>query len=216
MKSILVIGIGRFGLHISKKFAELGNDVLAIDTSESRIHEILPHVLNAQIGDCTQEEVINSLGVRNFDVCIVAISNLGISLEVTYLLKEYGAPFVLSRANSEMHAKILLRAGADEITYPEKQMAERIAVKHTANNLFDFFEISPEYSISELSTPADWYGKTVQSINVRTKHHINILAYKTAQGTVDAVGADYVFNANEHLFVFGKSEDIIKFANKVL
>ena len=216
MKSVLVIGIGRFGLHTSQKFAELGNDVMAIDTDEERIREILPHVLNAQIGDCTQEEVINSLGVRNFDVCVVAITDLGTSLEITYLLKEYGAPFILSRANSEMHAKILLRAGADEITYPEKQMAERIAVKHTANNLFDFFEISPEYSMSELSTPADWIGKTVEAVNVRTKHHINILAYKTNNGAVNTVGADYTFNENEHLFVFGKSEDIIKFANKVL
>ncbi len=132
MKSILVIGLGRFGRHIAMKFTELYNEVLAIDISEERANDTLTYISNVQIGDCTKKEVLQALGVSNFDICVVAISsNLSTSLEITYLLKELGAPYILSRISREMHGKFLLSMGADEIIYPEKQMANRIAIKHS-------------------------------------------------------------------------------------
>lgn len=215
MKSILVIGLGRFGRHISVKFAELGNQVLAVDVSEERINEVLPHVSNAQIGDCTKEDVVSALGVRNFDICVVAISELAASLEITYLLKQNGAPFVLSRASRETHAKFLLGNGADEIVYPEKQMAERMAAKHTAQKVFDYIEITPEYSISEILVPHEWTGKTVEHIAVRTKYHVNILATKLNDSYTASIKPTHVFEADEHLMVFGKKSDIIKMSSRL-
>lgn len=214
MKSILVIGIGRFGLHIAKKFTELGNEVLAVDVSEEQVHDILPFVTNAQIGDCTKEDVLETLGVRNFDICVVSLSDLGDSLEMTYLLKEMGAPFVLARASHEMHAKLLLRSGADEIVYPEKQMAERIAVKHTANKLFDYIEITSQFSVSEISVPRGWVNKKLEDVPVRFKYNINILAYKKNNTMMGVMDPSHVFSDDEHLIVFGTKEDLIKFSSK--
>ena len=130
MKSILLIGLGRFGRHMAKKFQDLNNEVLAIDINETRVNEALPYVTNAQIGDATSDAFIESLGVSNFDICVVAIGdNFQSSLEATALLKEYGATFVAARASREVHAKFLLRNGADEVLYPEMQMATWAAVK---------------------------------------------------------------------------------------
>lgn len=215
MKSVLVIGIGRFGLHISKKFAELGGEVLAVDTSEECIHDVLPFVSNAQVGDCTKEDVLEALGVRNFDICVVSLSDLGASLETTYLLKELGAPFVLARASHEMHEKLLLRSGADEIVYPEKQMAERLAVKHTASKLFDYIEITSVHSVSEIHVPQEWIGKNLEELDVRKTYKINVLAYKVNNNSMGFIDSSHRFTADEHLIVFGTKEDIIKLSSKL-
>ena len=215
MKSVLVVGIGRFGFHIAKKFAELGNQVLAVDISEERVNEILPHVLNAQIGDCTKEEVLEALGVSNFDVCVVALSELGTALEITYYLKELGAPFVLSRANSESQAKFLLRSGADEVVYPEMQTALRMAVKHSAHRLFDYIEVTAGYSVSEVPVPKAWVGQTIDHVAVRTKYHVNILATKGGGSWQVQIKPTHVFGTDEHLLVFGQKEDIIKLSDRL-
>ena len=139
MKSILLIGLGRFGRHMAIKFQELKHEVLAIDSNEERVNAILPYVTNAQIGDSTNPQFIGSLGVRNFDLCVVAIGDsFQSSLETTALLKEYGAPFVLSRATRDVHAKFLLRNGADEIVYPEKQMAVWTAIRYSSDHILDY------------------------------------------------------------------------------
>lgn len=215
MKSVLVIGIGRFGLHISKKFAELGCEVLAVDISEERIQDVLPFVLNAQIGDCTKENVLEALGVSNFDICVVSLSDLGDSLETTYRLKELGATFVLARASHEMHEKLLLRSGADEIVYAEKQMAERLAVKHTANKLVDYIEITSVHSVSEIQVPKDWIGKNLKDLDVRKTHKINILAYIEDNNSMGFIDPSHKFSADEHLIVFGTKEDILKLSSKL-
>ena len=124
MKTVLLIGLGRFGRHMAQKLKELHHDVLAVDHNEQRVNNILPFVTNAVIGDSTDEQFISSLGVRNFDVCIVAIGDdFQSSLETTALLKDHGAKFVVARASREVHAKFLLRNGADDVVYPEMQMA---------------------------------------------------------------------------------------------
>ena len=185
MKSILLIGLGRFGRHIAIKLDELNHQVMAVDNNESRVEAVLPYVRNAQIGDATNEDFIRSLGVRNFDVCIVAIGdNFQSSLETTSLLKELGAKMVVSRAARDVHAKFLLRNGADEVVYPEKQLASWTAIRYSADHIFDYVELDEEHGIFEISIPDAWIGKTVGELDIRKKYNVNIMALR-CNGVLD-------------------------------
>lgn len=216
MKSVLVIGMGRFGQHIAMKFQELGNDVMVIDISEEKINDILPQITSVQIGDCTKEQVLRSIGASNFDICVVSIgNNFQSSLEVTLLLKELGAPYVIAKASRDIHAKFLMRSGADEVIYPEKEMAEKVAVRHNANNVFDYIQLTPEYSVFEITPMDSWMNKTIEQVAVRTKYHISILATKKGDNIRPLPRADYVFTQGEHLIVFGKKEDVFKFTKRI-
>ena len=162
MKSILLVGLGRFGRHMAIKFRELRHEVFAIDWNEERVNECLQYVTNAQIGDSTNEQFIASLGVRNFDLCIVTIGdNFQSSLETTALLKEMGGRFVIARASRDVHAKFLLRNGADDVIYPERQMATWAAVRYSSDHVFDYVELTKEYSIYETTVPTAWIGKSI-------------------------------------------------------
>ena len=211
MKSILLIGLGRFGRHIAIKLQELGHEVMAIDNQEHRIDAALPYVTNAQIGDSTDEEFLTYLGVRNFDVCIVAIGDdFQSSLETTSLLKELGAKMVVSRAARDVHAKFLLRNGADEVVYPEKQLAAWTAIRYSSDHIFDYIELSGGYSIFEVSIPDSWIGKSIAQLDVRRNYNINIMALKR-DGNVDMnITPDMVLNSDETLLVLGKNKDIQK------
>lgn len=212
MKSILLIGLGRFGSSMAVKLHELGHEVMAIDTSEERINAILPYVTNAQIGDCTNEQYMASLGIRNFDLCVVAIGdNFQNSLETTALLKDLGAKFVLSRASRDIHAKFLLRNGADQVVYPEKDMAIRAAVRYSSDNIFDYIELTPEHSIYEIPVPNVWIGKTIVEINVRNKYSLSILATKYNNTLHPLPGANYEFKENDTLVIMGANKDIKRF-----
>ena len=179
MKSVLLIGLGRFGRHIALKLNEMNHQVMAVDINEDRVNAVLPYTTNAQIGDATREDFLESLGVNNFDVCIVAIGDdFQSSLETTSLLKELGAKYVVSRAARDVHAKFLLRNGADEIVYPEKQLAAWTAIRYTADHILDYIELDNEHAIFEITTPENWVGKTVGEVDVRNKHGINIMAIK--------------------------------------
>lgn len=211
MKSILVIGLGRFGSYIAKKFTELGNHVMVLDTNEEKVNEMLPFVTSAQIGDATKPAVLDGLGVDNFDLCVVSVGeNFQSSLETTSLLKEAGAKFVLSRASTEIQAKFLLRNGADDVVYAEKEMAERLAVKYSANNIFDYIQLTPEYAIYEIPTPPSWEGKTIRDKGVRAKYNLNILAIKRGGNLTPLPSADYEFNSAERLIVMCRRTDIDK------
>ena len=178
-KTILLIGLGRFGLHIAKKLYELGHEVMAVDVNEERINQAVPYVTEAQIGNSTNEEFLKSLGIKNFDLCIVTISaDFQSSLETTSLLKELGAKKVVSRAERDGQAKFLLRNGADEIVYPEKQLASWMAIKYSADHILDYIEIDNEHAIFEVSVPKDWIGKTIGEIDIRKKYGISILGIK--------------------------------------
>ena len=204
MKSILIVGLGRFGMHMARRLSELNVEVMAIDVSEERVSEAAGFVTSAQIGDCTNEAFIASLGVRNFDACVVAIGdNFQSSLEITALLKDYGAPRVLARANRDVHAKFLLRNGADHVYYPEKETALRAAVEESSDSIFDFIELSPEYAIYEISLPRKWTGKTLIELDARSKHHVNVIALKLDGVLQPLVHPDYRFNGNEKLLVIG-------------
>ena len=211
MKSILLIGLGRFGKHIALQLSQLGHQVMAVDHVEERVEAVLPFVTNAQIGDSTNADFLESLGIRNFDVCIVAISNnFQSSLETTSLLKELGAKMVVSRASSDVHAKFLLRNGADEIVYPEKQMATWTAIRYSSNHIFDYIEIDNEYAIFEIEVPESWINRTVGEINIRKKYNINIMAVKR-DGKMDlTITPDTFFSPQDTLLVLGKSKDLQK------
>ena len=214
MKSVLLIGLGRCGRYVAQKLQELHHEVLAVDKSEQRVNDALPLVTHAQIGDATKEAFIASLGVRNFDLCIVAIGDdFQSSLEATALLKEAGAPFVLSRATQDVHAKFLLRNGADDVIYLEKQMAAWAAVRYTSDHIFDYVELTPEYSIFETAIPASWVGKTVVELAVRQRYHVNILAIKHADIVEPLPGPNHRFGADETIFILGSNRDIQKFLN---
>lgn len=214
MKSVLLIGLGRFGRHMAQKLQELHHEVLAVDNDEQRVNDILPYVTNAQIGDSTNEQFIASLGVRNFDICVVAIGDdFQSSLETTALLKEYGAPFVVSRAARDVHAKFLLRNGADDAIYPEKQMANWAAVRYSSDHIFDYVELTKDHSIVETAVPESWMGKTVVELAVRQKYRINILATKR-DGVLEALpGPNHCFQPDETMFILGNDKDIQKFLN---
>ncbi len=214
MKSILLIGLGRFGKHIAQKLYQLNHQVMAVDQNEELVQEVLPFVTNAQIGDSTNEAFLHSLGVDNYDVCIVAIGdNFQSSLETTALLKEHGAPFVLSRAAREVHAKFLLRNGADEVIYPEKQMASWAAVRYSGDHIFDYVQLTPDHSIYETAVPESFVGKTVVELAVRQKYRVNILATKRDGVLEPLPGPNHCFTADETIFILGGNKDLQKFLN---
>lgn len=212
MKSILVIGLGRFGRHMAKKFSEQNNDVMAIDINEERINNVLSVVTNALIGDATNKRFMETIGVRDFDLCVVAIGdNFQSSLETTALLKDLGAKFVLARASRDVHAKFLLRNGADDVIYTEKETAERLAVKYGSDNIFNYIELNDEYSIYEIAVPSSWLNKSILKVNVRSKYGISILATKQGNNIYPLPKPEHVFTDSESLMILGKNEDVSRF-----
>ena len=211
MKSILLIWLGRFGRHIAIKLDELNHQVMAVDNNESRVEAVLPYVRNAQIGDATNEDFIRSLGVRNFDVCIVAIGdNFQSSLETTSLLKELGAKMVVSRAARDVHAKFLLRNGADEVVYPEKQLASWTAIRYSADHIFDYVELDEEHGIFEISIPDAWIGKTVGELDIRKKYNVNIMALR-CNGVLDMnIASETLLGDDQTMLVLGNIKNIQK------
>lgn len=211
-KSILLIGLGRFGRHIAMKLDELHHQVMAVDKEDSRVEAILHFVTNAQIGDATNEDFLSSLGIRNFDVCIVAIGdNFQNSLETTSLLKELGAKMVVSRASRDIHAKFLLRNGADEIVYPEKQLANWTAIRYSSDHILDYIELDEDHAIFELPVPHEWTGKTVGQLDIRKKYDINIMAVKTNGILNLKVNSDTYLSTDSSMLVLGEIKYIQKY-----
>ena len=211
MKSILVIGIGRFGRHLSRNLTELGNEVMIVDKDEENLIELLPFVTSAQIGDCTKEEVLRSLGISNFDLCFVCVgSNFQSSLEITSLLKDLGAKYVISKASRDIHVKFLLRNGADEVVDPERDIAEKMAVRYSANNLFDYIEITKEVAIYEIPIVNSWIGKSIKEANLRARYHVSILATKIGDKVFPLISAEHILREEEHLMVMGDHKDVEK------
>ena len=211
MKNILLIGLGRFGKHIALQLNKLGHEVMAVDSNEERINEILPIVTNAQIGDSTNTEFLKSLGIGNFDVCIVTIGgNFQNSLETTSLLKELGAKLVVSRAERDVQEKFLLRNGADEVIYPEKQVANWAAIRYTADHIRDYIEVDEAHAIFEVEVPEGWIGKTVGELDIRRKYSINIMATKENGKINMAVSPDTVLTDNITLLVLGAYKELQK------
>ena len=214
MKSVLLIGLGRFGRHIAMKLNELDHEVMAIDKNEDRVHDALPYVTNAQIGDSTNEEFLSSLGIDNFDVCIVAIGDsFQNSLETASLLKDFGAKKVIARACRGVQEKFLLRNGADEVVYPEKQLATWTAIRCTSKHILDYFELDAEYSIFELAVPDEWIMKAVIELDLRKKYAFNILGIRKDGKLNMNILPTTVFEENTSILVLGHQKSIQKYFN---
>lgn len=212
MKSFLIIGMGKFGHHLCESLLQLGNEIMIVDQEEDRVSDMISRVENVQIGDCTNIDMVKSLGVSNFDIVFVCIgSNFQNSLEVTWLMHQEGAKHVVSKANRDTHARFLLRNGADEVIYPDRDIADRMAKAYSADSIFDYFEIEDGYSMYEIKMPEKWIGKTLRQLNVRQKHKINIVALKSADQKINVLpDADYPFRRDDRVLVVGDDHDVEK------
>lgn len=214
MKNILLIGLGRFGRHLAIELKELGHEVMAVDNDEERVNELLPYVMNAQIGDSTNVDFLKSLGIGNFDICFVTISaDFESSLETTSLLKELGAKIVISRAERDIQKKFLLRNGADQVVYPERQVAKWSSIRYTADHILDYMEIDSSHAIFEAEVPEEWLGKTIGELDVRRKYNINIIAVKNKGGVNIALSTDTLLKKDTTILVIGEHKAIEKWFN---
>ena len=212
MKNILLIGLGRFGRHMAQKLHDLHHQVLAIDKDERRIQDAMAYVTNAEIGDATDPALIDALGVREFDLCVVTMGHdLQASLEITSLLKKRGAPYVLVRVARDAHAQFLLACGADEVIYPEKQLAGWAAVRYSSDHIFDYIQLSAEYSIYETEIPESWIGHTVVDLAVRQKYRLNILAIRKNGQVIPMPGPTHQFCRDERIILLGSEKDAQRF-----
>ncbi len=215
MKSVLIIGMGRFGRHLARKMHYLGNDVMVVDKDEKIISSLCTDFTDSSICDCTNENVMRTLGVDQFDICFVTIGeDFQSSLVITSILKKLGAKFIVSKANQDIQAELLKNIGANEVVYPEREMAEKLAIRYNAKNIFDFIQLTSEYSIYEIPILEDWVGKTIMEINVRRKYKVNIIATKRENDLNPVPGGDYMFQKDDHIVVIGRAPDVYKLVAK--
>ena len=209
MKSILIIGLGSFGRYIAGKFIENGHEVMAIDHNDYKADAAVEDISHILIGDATDERFMKGLGIDNFDLVVIAISdNFQTTLEITVILKDLGCKFIVARASSDIHKKLLLRNGADYVSFAEKEAAERLAISLGNDSIFDFIELTPEIGIYEISVPKRWIGKTVIDLNIRNKHHLNVLATKSNGKINIELGTTHTFTADETIMVMGSQENV--------
>ncbi len=209
MKSILIIGLGRFGRHMAQTFLENGHEVMAVDHSEDRADAAVGLIQQILIGDATDERFMESLGIGNFDLAVVAVGeNFQTVLEITVLLKDLGCRYIVARATRDVHKKLLLRNGADYVTYAEREIAERLAIKFGADNIFDYVELTPEIGIYEIAVPEKWRGKSMVELSIRNRYHVSVLATKKQDRIFPLPHPNHVFEAQESIMVMGTAEDI--------
>lgn len=211
MRNILLIGLGRFGQYTAEKLNELRQQVMAVDIREEQVNKVLGFVTSAQIGDATDENFLATLGVDNYDVCIVAIGDDFLaSLVVTSLLKDMGARYVVSRATGKSQAKLLKRNGADEIVFPEKQLASWTAIRCSYEGLSSYIELQDGYSIVEIAVPKEWDSQTIGALSIRSRYDINVLGIRTGGEMQMHIDADTVVHAEDRMMVLGKENAIRK------
>lgn len=213
MKSMLVIGLGRFGENLAITLAELGNEVMVLDVDEEKVELIANRVEQANIGDGSDEAVLAELGVSDFDCCFVCLTqDFQASLETTAGLRDQGARRIVVKTDSERHARLLLKIGADEIIFPEKDMAKRAAVKYTAGNALEYFELTDEYSVFEIITPRAWVGRNIVELGIRANYCVNIIAVRDGKRVVPITSGDFVFKEGQSVILAGDKKTISKLA----
>ncbi|MBP8599088.1 MAG: TrkA family potassium uptake protein [Selenomonas sp.] len=211
-KTVLLIGLGRFGRHVARKLHELNHEILAVDKDEEFVNMSLSYVTNALVADSTDQHFLESLGIRNFDLCIVAIGDdFQSSLETTSLLKELGANYVVSRASRGIHEKFLLRNGADEVVYPEKQLAQWTAIRFGFDHILDYFQLSDRYAVYELPMPEAWVGHTIGELKVRQNYGVNILGIRQDGNLTVEFTPQMHLQGADTILVVGKREDVQKY-----
>lgn len=215
-KSVLIIGMGRFGRHLALRMLDMGNDVMVIDKDASIIDMMSSYCPDCNIGDCTNENVLKSLDVSAFDICFVTIGeDFQSSLVITSYLKSLGAKCVVAKANQDIQADLLKKIGADEVIYAEKEMAEKIAMRYNTDNIFDYIQLTSDYSIYEIPVLKEWIGRTIVEVNVRQNFNVSIIAIKVGATLNPAPGANYTFGRDDHVVVIGKSTDVFKITSRV-
>lgn len=211
MKSVLIIGMGRFGHHLAENFLKQEQDVMVMDVDEKRVEDMAPYATSTKIGDCTNPEVLKTIGISNFDMVFVCIgTNFQNSLEVTSLAKELGAKHVVSRATRDIQAKFLLRNGADEVIYPEKDIAEKCAERYSLDNIFDYIELTDDYGIYEMNPLTEWVGKSIRESNIAAKYKVSILGIKQENHKKMMPSPDYLIQQEEHLMIMARKTDAEK------
>ncbi len=214
MRSILLIGMGQFGQLLGDKLLRLGNEVMIVDKDEDIINPLAPKYTNAVITNCINPDNVKSLDVPSFDACVVTIADdFQSSLEITSILKDLGAKFVVSKANTDIQRKFLFRVGADEVIYPNRDLAEKLAVRLNAQNVYDYIELDETYAIFELAVPDKWVGKTIREANPRAVYNLNILTIKKGNKIMPSPTPDTVFEQDDKMVVFGNTEKILAFTN---
>jgi len=211
MKQFIVIGCGRFGGSVAKTLTRLGHDVLAVDKDEKIIQEISTHVTHAVQASGTNEQAMYSLGIKNFDVAVITIgSNIQSSIMATLIAKDAGVSYIVSKAQGELHAKVLYKIGADRVVFPEREMGERVAHNLIAHNILDYIELSPEYSIMEVTALDQWIDKSIMEIDMRAKYGISIMAIKHGKEINVAPSASDMIHSEDILVVIGHKNDLKK------
>ncbi|CDI50464.1 potassium channel family protein [Clostridium tetani] len=208
-KQFVVIGLGRFGTSVAQTLYSLGNDVLAIDSDEDRVQSISENVTHAIQADATDENSLRSIGVRNFDVAVVTIgSDLQASVMATLLVKELGVGYTIAKANSELHAKVLYKIGADKVVLPERDMGVRVAHNLVSTNILDYIELSPDFSIAEVISPKEWYGKNLEDLSIRANYGINIVAIKKKEEINVSPTAEDVIEEGDIIVAIGGTAEL--------
>lgn len=214
MKSFLIVGMGSFGHHLCRSLAENDCEIMVVDRDEEAVEDVLSLGVSGRVGDCTNPEVLRSFGINLFDACFVCMgTNFKNSLQITSFLKELGAKKVYAKADEDIQAKFLKRIGADVVIYPEKNVAEQIAIAASADNIFDCIPFVEDYYIAEIQPMERWLGRTVVDVNFRVRYNLNIVAVKRGEEVIPIPGAHYIFNEEEHLMVLGHISDIRKLAH---
>lgn len=215
-KQFVIIGLGRFGSSVAKTLYALGHDVLAIDYNEDLVQEISDSVTHAVQMDATDENALRTLGLRNFDVAVVTIgANIQASVMATLLVKDMGIKYIIAKGNSDLHAKVLYKIGADRVILPEKDMGVRVAHNLVSSSILDYIELSPDYSIIEIESPKEWYGKSMKELSLRSKYGINVMAIKKNNEVNISPDADDVINKDDIVVAIGSAEDLTKLEGKI-
>ena len=215
MISVLLIGMGKFGRTLGEKLLGMGDEVMIVDKNEDVINALAPRYTNALIANCMTMENLETMDIPSFDVCVVAIGDdFQASLEITSNLKDCGAKKVVSRATTEIQRKFLLRMGADEVIYPDADIAEKLAVRLNTDNVINFVDLDSQYSIFEIALPKKWLKKSLVEINPRGQYGMNILTVKNGGNVIATLDGSYVFQEGDQLLVFGNTEQRLAFTNK--
>lgn len=215
MKSVLLIGLGNFGQALGERLRNMGDEVMIVDKNEDLVNSLSSKYTSAAIANCMNTDNLKTLDIPSFDACVVAIGDdFQSSLEITSNLKDLGAKYVVSRADTEIQRKFLLRVGADEVVYPNRDIAEKLAVKLNSKRVYDYVELDAEHGIFEIAVPQRWLGKNLVDVNPRAKFGLNVLTIKKGKDITPLPGPTYIFQEGDHMLVFGKTDTILKFTNK--
>ena len=215
-KSVLIIGIGRLGSHLAEKMKDLGHDVMILDNREEKIAPLVSKISDARVAEYTREDVLAALDIPSFDICFVTVGdNLEASILTTVNLKKLGAKYVAARARDDLQCEILKKIGADEIIYADGETADKLAIRHNGSNIFDYVALSDGYAIFEVPIIKQWVGKSIIELDVRRKFKLNIIAIKRDGKLDPSPMPDFIFEANDHIFVIGKSQDVFKMSAKI-